>query len=268
MQVSKMHALGQDFCLVEFEPYMDYSKLAIKVCNRTLGVGALGLIVVKYDPLEMVYYTNTGERVPMNANAIRCFSKYAFEKGLGIRNTIDVITGNGKIQVEKVSDKPFMVSVALGKPIVNNSMIRVSDELNCFGRTILIGNKYFTLYSLYISDIETVIFVDDFDNCMDYAKEIANYSIFSRGTNVNFVKVVSKEKIIIKSYDRLHGFVESSGSGCAASVYVAQKLGYTKTLVKAEVSMGTLRVEITKKGIINITGMANTVFTCDFKEEE
>lgn len=268
MIVYKMHALGQDFCLVEAEPYMEYSKLAIKLCNRTLGVGALGLIVVKYDPLEMLYYTNEGERMPMNANAIRCFSKFVFEKGMGIKNSIDITTGNGKILVEKVSDRPFMCSVALGKPIINNSMIRVSDELNCFGRTILVGNKYFTLYSLYLGDIETVIFVDDFDNCLEYAKDIAKYSIFSRGTNVNFVKVLAKDTIRVKSYDRLNGFVESSGSGCAASVYVAQKLGYTKTNVKAEVEMGVLRVEITKKGIINLTGMASSVFTCDFKEEE
>ena len=47
MRVHKMHACGNDYCLVAYEPGIDYKELAIKLCNRKLGVGAEGLIVVK-----------------------------------------------------------------------------------------------------------------------------------------------------------------------------------------------------------------------------
>lgn len=267
MVVTKMHALGDDFCLVEYEPYFDYADFAVKVCDRKLGVGASGLIVVRYEPLEMIYYLNDGSRMPMSANAIRCFSKYCFEKGLGIRNQLEITTGDGKIISEMISNDPFMCKVSLGKPIFNNSMIRVDDILDCFGRRILVNNHYFTIYSLYLSDIETVVFVDDFDIVDEYAKLISKYEIFSSGTNVNFVHVVNKEVIKVMTYDRHNGFV-TSGSGAAASVIVSQKLGYTKCNCKASFDNGFLKIEITKKGIVNVTGMANTVFTCKFMEED
>ena len=108
MVVTKMHALGNDFCIVDYEDFVDYSNLALKVCDRKLGVGADGLIVCRYQPLEMIYYLADGSRYPMSANAIRCFSKYCFDQGLGNRNQLEITTGDGKIISELVSLNPFL----------------------------------------------------------------------------------------------------------------------------------------------------------------
>ena len=145
MIVHKMLAEGLDYCLVEYEEYKDYSSLAIKLLDRVYGVGGVCLIVVKYNPLEMICYLNNGERIPNSSTAIRCFSKFCFEKGLGKNNQLEIMTLDGIVKSEMISSKPFMCNVSLGKPIFNNSMIRVSDELDCFGRRILIDNHYFVL---------------------------------------------------------------------------------------------------------------------------
>ena len=267
MIVHKMLALGLDYCLVEYEEYIDYSKLAIKILDRVFGVGGCGLIVVKYNPLEMICYLNNGERIPTSSNAIRCFSKYCFEKGLGNNNKLEIMTLDGIVTSERISSNPFVCNVSIGKPIFNNSMIRVSDELNCFGRRILVDNHYFTIYSLYMSDIETIIFVDDFYDIEKYAKKISSYDIFARKTNVGFVKVVNNENIVLKIYDKNIGFVKSGASTAAAAVVVSQKLKLTKTIVKVDLDIDYLKVEITKKGIVNVMGKASSVFSCDFKEE-
>jgi len=56
MKFQKYHGLGNDFIMVDYDSKTNYSKLAIKVCDRHTGVGADGLIAVKTNPLEMIYY--------------------------------------------------------------------------------------------------------------------------------------------------------------------------------------------------------------------
>ena len=46
-----MHSSGNDFCIIDFKERTDFKSLAIKLCNRKLGVGADGLIIeVHNDP--------------------------------------------------------------------------------------------------------------------------------------------------------------------------------------------------------------------------
>lgn len=269
MHVTKMHAAGNDFCLVAYSPYEDYTKLAVKICNRKLGIGADGLIVVKEEPLEMIFYNNDGSRAPMSGNGIRCFAKYAHSKGLSRRGKLSVITGSGLIDIEVTQDEPFMCKVSMGKPIFNNSMLAVNDELDCFGRVLRIKDHFITTYSVFLGSVHTIVFVKDFsDPVLELAKDISNYSLFTKQTNVNFVRVMDKETIRVKTYERgVNDFTDSCGSGACASVVVAQKLGYTKTNVKAELLLGRLKIEITKKGIVNLTGPAVKVFETEYEEE-
>ena len=103
---------------------------------------------------------------------------------------------------------------------------------------------------------------------INYAEDISSYPLFTKKTNVDFVYIVNKENIKIKTYERRVGFTLASGSGACAAVVAAQKLGYTKTLVNVQTEMGSLKVEITKKGIVYLTGTAKEVFECDYNEEE
>jgi diaminopimelate epimerase len=147
-------------------------------------------------------------------------------------------------------------------------MLSIDDELNCFGRTIRVKDRYVTIHSLFMSDIHTVIFLDDFDSpVLDYAEDISNYPLFRKKTNVDFVYIVNKETIKIKTYERGVGWTLASGSGAAASVVASQKLGYTKTLVNVLNEFGPIKIEITKKGIVYMTGPAKEVFECDYNEE-
>ncbi len=270
IHVKKMHGCGNDFCLVPYDPYiMDYSLLATKICNRKLGIGADGLIVCKDNPLEMIIYNPDGSRAPMSGNGIRCFAKYSYDLGLAKKNKLEIITGTGRVNVEVLNSNPFNCKIEMGKPIFNNSMLNVDDELNCFGRTIKIKDRYITINALFMSDVHTVIFLDDFDSeIINYAEDISNYPLFTKKTNVDFVYIVNKENIKIKTYERRVGFTLASGSGACAAVVAAQKLGYTKTLVNVQTEMGSLKVEITKKGIVYLTGTAKEVFECDYNEEE
>ena len=65
LRFAKYHGCGNDFVILTEEEAGNgsYSELAKQVCHRQLGIGADGLIIVKQDPLEMIFYTVT-EAVP------------------------------------------------------------------------------------------------------------------------------------------------------------------------------------------------------------
>ncbi len=90
MRFSKYHGCGNDFIILTEEAAGSRSRpgLAERICHRQLGVGADGLIIVKQNPLEMVYYNSDGSRGPMCGNGIRCFAKYCFDEGSAERTNI------------------------------------------------------------------------------------------------------------------------------------------------------------------------------------
>ena len=49
MEFYKFQCLGNDFLVVEEVNNYQYKDLAIKLCNRRTGIGALGLIVISKD---------------------------------------------------------------------------------------------------------------------------------------------------------------------------------------------------------------------------
>ena len=79
IRFTKYHGCGNNFIIVRESDVdgMDYSQLALDMCNVNTGIGADGFIVVREDPaLEMVFYNMDGSRAPMCGNGIRCFAAY------------------------------------------------------------------------------------------------------------------------------------------------------------------------------------------------
>lgn len=98
----------------------------------------------------------------------------------------------------------------------------------------------------------TVIFVDDENYDVSEGKYIEKFELFEEGTNVNFVKVVDDENIIVRTWERGAGATYSCGTGCSASVVVCNKLNLTKEKVNVKVPGGELRIEIEGNSIYMI----------------
>lgn len=268
MHIEKMHGCGNDFLLVSYNKDVNYSELAVKLCNRRLGIGADGLVVVRNNPLDMMVYNSDGSDVPMCTNGIICFAKYCLERNYLKRNKFEVITDIGKVSVKIEQEYPFVATINMGQPIYTNQSLYISDPLDSFGRILKIGDSNITSYSLFLGTIHTVIFVDDFEcNALKLAEEISTYRIFNRKTNVNFVKIVNDSTIKVKTYERGVGWVLSSGSGASAAAVVAERLGFIGKSVNAILEHGQYNIEITKKDGVYISGPAVKVFECELKEE-
>lgn len=267
MIIEKMHGCGNDFCVLSYQEGLDYSKLALKLCNRKTGVGSDGMVVVKQRPLEMIFYNSDGSKAPMCGNGIRCFARYVYEHNLSKKKSFDVVTGAGKMVIEITQTEPFMCKVNMGEPIFNNSMLHITDSIDSFGRVLELKDRMVPIYSLFMGTIHTVIFVPDFESeILVHAEEICKHRLFTRHTNVNFAQIIDKENIKVKTYERGVGWTLACGTGCCAAVVAANKLELVNSKVNVELELGHLIIELTKHSVF-MNGPATKVFECEFKEE-
>lgn len=267
MFFKKMHGCGNDFILIYFEQNLNYVDLAIKLCDRKFGIGADGLIIVKKDPLEMIFYNSDGTRASMCGNGIRCFAKFCFEEKVVSVKKFEVLTQAGIMKVQIVKEDPFLVKVQMGEPLFQNAMIHVSDTVSSFGRILTVGNYHLTIYSFFMATVHTVIFVDSLSSeVLNFAEQICNHPLFKKKTNVNFVHILNQEHIEVKTYERGVGWTLACGTGACASVVTTHKLGLTTDKVEVNLPKGILEIEYHKNQVF-MTGPAVCVFSGNYLEE-
>jgi diaminopimelate epimerase len=257
--ISKYHGCGNNFVIVKEADLInhlggaceieDYSEFAKQVCNINTGVGADGFIVVREEPeLEMVFFNCDGSRAPMCGNGIRCFAQYCYDQGIRQEDSYKVKTLAGDMVVDVASRSPFRVKINMGRPILAPSSVGInSDESDYLDKTLeLSEGRSVKIDSLFMGTIHTVVMVDDIDSeeIPVIGEEICNHPLFSEKTNVNFVKVVDEETLIVKTYERGVGMTLACGTGACASVVVANMKGLCQRSTKVILALGILQIEI------------------------
>ena len=274
MKFTKMHGLGNDFIFFENPDSldMDYSAMAIKMCHRQLGIGADGIVAVlpsEVADLQMRIINADGSEANMCGNAIRCFARYAYERGLVKSKSFRIETYAGIIIPEVITenDKVVSVRVNMGKPNTERQSIpMIGIEKDAIHVPIQIENREFHLTSLLMGVPHTMVFVDDASRVEleKIGSIIEKYTLFPKGTNVNFVEVVSRERIKVRTWERGAGATLACGTGCCASAVASILNQHTDRKVIVELQYGQLEIEWAEDGTVFMTGQAEESFSGEF----
>ncbi|EGD52983.1 diaminopimelate epimerase [Thermoanaerobacter thermohydrosulfuricus] len=268
MKFTKMHGLGNDFIVIEALENVDYSELAIKLCDRHFGIGADGLLVVEPSgiaDIRMRIFNADGSEAEMCGNGSRCFAKYVYERGIVKKEKMAVETLAGVIMPEVFVEngKVESVKVYMGNPIFEASKIPIkSDKQKFINEPVKIDGKVYKLTSLRVGVPHTIVFVESLDENMikELGPKIEKSSLFPQGTNVDFVKVEDKENISVRTWERGVGLTLACGSGACASAVASAVLGKTERNVNVHFKAGKLLVEWLEDNSIYLSGSVEEVF--------
>ncbi|HHE37866.1 MAG TPA: diaminopimelate epimerase [Candidatus Cloacimonetes bacterium] len=249
----KMQGQGNDYLFFYFLdkklPDIDFSELAKKTCDRQFGVGADGIVIVSTDPENdsfMRIFNPDGSEAEMCGTALRCLVAYLYSKTNKKTFSINTKSGIKKGIIVKAGKNPI-VKVDLGIP----EMIEENILIEHFsGHYISLGNPHF------------VTFVENFDE-FDFSKtgkKIETDIHFTHGTNVEFVKLINEQNIVIKFWERGAGATLACGTGTCAAVFSGTKQNLLKHFVNVKVPGGELEVEFDGKHIYLI-GEVSFVFS-------
>lgn len=266
----KMHGLGNDFVIIDnnkeqLQLTTDNIKL---LCNRNFGIGCDQLILTEdIEPRKLIkisIFNANGSKASACGNATRCVALYAMKKYR--INSIKIKTDNRILTTHFSNNNNIMVNMgkssfnAIDIPLENTTLnpLKLSFpelQLKEYGVAVNVGNPH------------VVFIVNDFNhiNLAELGPKIENHHFFPEKVNVEFIKVVDKNTIVMKVWERGTGITTACGTGATATFAVAKLLNLINNdNVKIILDGGELLLHINKDNQIILEGPATLVFEGKF----
>ncbi len=229
MQINftKAVASGNDF-IITGASRLNYKKLAKKFCERKFGIGADGFLVVEPSQkadFRMRIFNPDGSEAEMCGNGIRCAALYVVDhrpqttdhrhKRVNIETKAGIVETKIKNQKSKIKNcNPQKIKVKMPQP----KNLKLDIPLK-------IDNKTISVNFVNVGVPHTVIFAKNLEkvDVQNLGRKIREHQKFKpKGTNVNFVEVLTEDSIRIRTYERgVEGETFSCGTGSVASTLMA-----------------------------------------------
>ena len=256
LKFEKYQGAGNDFVIVSEKELIEkgipeYGEFASQVCNRHFGIGADGLIILKYVASMpfMFFFNADGSQAPMCGNGIRCFSHYLVNNHLidGNEFVVKTVPGDLTIRVNYDEERDdFSARVNMGKPIFNIKELINTEKEQFLREKINIDGKEIEISYIFMGTDHSVIFVNDFSDydIDEIGEKIENYTdLFPKKVNVNFVKVYDRKRMEVITWERGAGRTLACGTGATASAVLAKTFGFVDDKVNVKVPGGQLVIE-------------------------
>jgi diaminopimelate epimerase len=228
--LQKWHGAGNDF-LVDVvnagdESYWNADRVQA-VCRRACGVGADGLMVATLgSPVTMDLYNADGSSAEMSGNGIRCLAAAVRRVTNDSWISLDVSTGAGlrTVTLEMDGDRGYG-GVAMGEVTFGHN---IEDALGVAN----VGNPH-------------VVVVDN-PNWPDVQREAiaARMSSIEGGANVEFVTLIDRGHLHMRTIERGVGWTLACGTGSCAAAAVFFREGLCDADVVIDNPGGPLRVQL------------------------
>jgi diaminopimelate epimerase len=255
IKFSKYHALHNDFLVIEHDkPALSkarLSRLAKAICNRRSGVGADGIMLLSRSrkaDRRIDIYNADGSWAEKSGNGLRIAGLHEFlsnrrRKGFVFKTA----TSLDKVVIRRSVGKGncYEIAASLGEPEFRAARIPVRTRYEYMINTpmALAGRKW-PISCVAVGNPHAVLLVDSFDfDWKMLGSEIERHRLFPNRTNVEFAKIVNRQRLKVAVWERGVGATCSSGTGAAAVVCVAVILGLADRRCKVMFETGSLVVE-------------------------
>ncbi|MCI9200170.1 MAG: diaminopimelate epimerase [Lachnospiraceae bacterium] len=280
MGFTKMHGCGNDYIYVNgAEAAIDERKkegIVRKLSDRHFGIGGDGVIFIHslsgedaIADFEMEMYNADGSRAEMCGNGIRCVAKYVYDKGLTDKGKIR-IASCGKVKYLDLAIKEGKVAnvrVNMGAPILAAEDIPViSGQKEAIAERIEVEGKDYEMTCVSMGNPHAVVFMKAWEDLDSFALEkigpyFENHMRFPKRTNTEFVKVIDRNTVQMRVWERGTGETLACGTGACATVVACVLNGLTEEEVTVKLLGGELKVQWDRENnTVYMAGPAETVF--------
>ena len=267
----KMDGLGNDFVIIDQRiKNIELSKdQIIKICNRNF-IGCDQLIIIKKNPeldAELEFYNSDGSTSGACGNGTRCVANFlSREKN---QKKITVSTTSGVLKSNILDNNS--VETEIGIPKVKWNEIPLSENLDTKNLKIKILNKnnieHIGGTAINVGNPHIIFFVEDVEN-FDLKKigpEIENHKLFPEKCNVTLAKVINKNLIKVKVWERGAGLTKACGTAACATAIAGNINGLVEKKTDIEFKLGKLSIFIDDKNIVHMNGPVSDIKNIEIK---
>ena len=267
----KMQATGDDYIFINnFDDIIQSPEsLALSMCDRHYGVGGDGLVLIERSDIadaKMRIFNRDGSQGLMAGNSIRSVGKFLYDNKMVDRDTVTIETASGvkSLKLYTRNGRVTSVSVDMGKADLSAASLPTTlDDERIIDRPTDIGGTEYRITCLSVGNPHCVVFCDRVDgvDIETVGPLFENAPIFPERINTEFIRVVNKNMIKMRVYERGNGETLACGTGACAAVVAAVENGFCckDEDIVVKLRGGDLTVCCSDSGI-TLTGDTKLVF--------
>ena len=273
---TKMHSCGNDYIFIEnFDNSISCPEsLCVSLCQPHYGIGGDGIVLIESSSVadvKMRSFNRDGSEGKMAGNNIRCVGKYMYDEGYIRREYISVETCSGihRLRLFVRDGKVSSVLVDMGKAELRAEKIPAV----CIGERMInypltVGGREYSVSCVSVGNPHCVVFCDAID-ALELEKLGPGFEFspaFPERINTEFVRVVNKNTLRMRVWERGSGETLACGTGACAAVIAACEAGYCDKGSDVTVSLlgGDMTVNYTDEGV-TLLGDAIEVYRGSFE---
>lgn len=275
LEFCKFHGFGNDYIVIEKSKIptgLEIPDLAKMICSRNTGVGSDGVAVIR--PLEdekadffCDIVNPDGSLAPFSGNGTRCAVAYLFYRKMWRYPSLKLETLSGiknYTLIERETEGHYWFEADVGKPKFASDEIPVMTE-NRLERVIelpiSVGGKTIMISAVNVGNPVAGVFVDDFDfDWRTEAKLLESHAAFPEHANIVYIKVLDRENIEIRIWERGAGETSSSGTAASGASVLSTITGRTDRTVSVDTVGGTTEMYWRPDDTLMISGRADLAF--------
>jgi diaminopimelate epimerase len=259
---AKAHACGNDFLVVERRHVAskNLAELAQHLCARNTSVGADGVEYFEWIgdlSGKILLHNADGSIAEISGNGTRCVAAWmASQKSARSGDILTIATDAGLRQclIVEANGHRYQIESGMGVPSIAKQDLLLSDGTKVEGVVISTGNPHFVIFCNH----------QDFSVCgrswEEIGQQICHHADFPAQTNVEFVHILSPQKIAIRIFERGVGPTTSSGTGTCATATAAITFGGCVSPLQVVAPGGAQTIEWGGAGSeLHLTGPAELI---------
>ena len=279
MKFTKMHGAGNDYIYIDARALKeDWPRLSRSMSHRHYGVGGDGIILIMESDiadLKMRMFNADGSEGEMCGNGIRCFTKYAIERGIvqppqdGL--TVETLAGVRTVVPRYEDGKVTGARVAMGKPGLDPQDLPVEldptkgyPEGPVLDYPFEMGGRHLPLTFISMGNPHAVTFLDE--PVAEFplhtiGPQVEHHPMFPRRVNFEVVNRSGPGQLTARVWERGSGETMACGTGACAIAVAARLLGFATGQVDITLPGGALRIDWDGQGEVFLEGDAEEVFS-------
>jgi diaminopimelate epimerase len=261
---TKGHGLGNDYLvMVEADLDVPLTPPAIRwICHRNWGVGSDGILLRTASTAADVglrIFNPDGSEAEKSGNGLRIFAKYLWERGGLRKSPMRIETAGGLVEAvcHLVGDRVAEVTVEMGKATFRAPEIPMNGpDRDVVGVPLQVGERMFTVTCVSVGNPHCVVFTDrlDDDEVRAWGPRIETHPAFPNRINVQFARVLGRDRVDIRIWERGAGYTLASGSSSCAVAAATVRNGLGDGALTLLMPGGRLQIEVRPDWSIRLRG--------------
>jgi diaminopimelate epimerase len=275
IKFSKFHGFGNDYAVIEKEDIAeisDLSEFARKFCHRHLGVGSDGLAILEKSNEKEADFScriinPDGSEAGFSGNGTRCAVAFAYYKNLWSHENLRLETKSGVKSYRltgKICDGHYWFEAEIGKPKFASDEIPFASGQKLevvINQQLTVDNQQVKVSCVNVGNPVACVFVKDFNfDWRKIGRRMEFHEKFPERANIVFVKVLDRENIELKIWERGAGETSASGTCSSGAAVLSAFCGQTERKVTVHTEGGKTEINWRDDGEILILGRADLVF--------